>query len=32
MDKKSIGKYVGITGAVTVIITIICQLIHVPNY
>ena len=26
------GKYAGLTGAITVIITIICQMMHVPNY
>ena len=32
MDKKNMGKYAALTGAITVIITIICQLMHVPNY
>ena len=32
MDKKSIGKYAGLTGAITVLVTIICQIIHAPNY
>jgi len=28
MDKKIVGKYAGLTGAVALIITIICQITH----
>jgi len=28
MDKKLIGKYAGLTGAVALILTIICQITH----
>jgi len=28
MDKKTAGKYAGLTGAVALIITIICQITH----
>jgi len=28
MDKKQVGKYGGLTGAVALIITIICQITH----
>jgi len=30
MDKKTAGKYAGLTGVVALIITIICQITHVP--
>ena len=28
MDKKLVGKYAGLTGAVALILTIICQITH----
>jgi len=28
MDKKIVGKYAGLTGAVALVITIICQITH----
>jgi len=28
MDKKIVGKYAGLTGAVALVLTIICQITH----